>query len=94
MDYALESDGQLRLEEYFERIGKVPGDDKRCAFFATYAIGLLSDGAARACADPCSIDAEHQGLAHSVINSSWRDKDVRREAAVYALDLRNGVLAA
>jgi hypothetical protein len=25
MDYALESDGQQRLEEYFERIGKVLG---------------------------------------------------------------------
>jgi SRSO17 transposase len=95
MDYALESDGQQRLEEYFERIGKVLGDDKRRASFATYAIGLLSDGerksmepiAARTCADPARIDAEHQRLTHFVSNSNWRDKDVRREAAAYALEI-------
>lgn len=95
MEYALEGDGLQRLEEYFERIGKVLGDDKRRASFATYAIGLLSDGerksmepiAARSCADPSRIDAEHQRLAHFVSNSNWRDKDVRREAAAYALEV-------
>ena len=95
MDFALEGDGLRRLEAYFERIGSVLGDDKRRASFATYAIGLLSDGerksmepiAARACADPERIDAEHQRLAHFVSNSNWRDKDVRREAAAYALEV-------
>jgi SRSO17 transposase len=95
MDYALESDGQQRLEEYFERIGKVLGDDKRRASFATYAIGLLGDGerksmepiAARSCADPTRVDAEHQRLAHFVSNSNWRDQDVRREATAYALEV-------
>ncbi len=95
MDNALESDGQQRLEEYFERIGEVLGDDKRRASFATYAIGLLSDGerksmepiAARTCADPARIDAEHQRLTHFVSNSNWRDKDVRRKAAAYALEI-------
>jgi SRSO17 transposase len=93
MDYTLESDGQQRLEEYFERIGKVLGDDKRRASFATYAIGLLGDGerksmepiAARSCADPTRVDAEHQRLAHFPSNSNWRDQDVRRVAAAYAL---------
>ncbi|HSQ56376.1 MAG TPA: IS701 family transposase [Gemmata sp.] len=95
MEYELEGDGQQRLEEYFERIGKVLGDDKRRASFATYAIGLLSDGerksmepiAARSCADPTRIDAEHQRLAHFVSNSNWPDMEVRREAAAYALEV-------
>jgi SRSO17 transposase len=95
MDFALENDGLQRLEEYFERIGSVLGDDKRRASFATYAIGLLGDGerksmepiAARACADPSRVDAEHQRLSHFLSNSNWRDKDVRREAAAYALEV-------
>jgi SRSO17 transposase len=95
MEFALESDGQQRLEDYLERIGKVLGDDHRRASFATYAIGLLGDGerksmepiAARACADPARVDAEHQRLAHFVSNSNWRDADVRREAAAYALEV-------
>src|ERR1019366_3809492 len=95
MDYALEGNGLDRLEGYFERIGKVLGDDKRRASFATYAIGLLSDGerksmepiAARACADPERIDAQHQRLAHFLSNSTWRDQDVRRAAAAYALEV-------
>jgi SRSO17 transposase len=44
MDYPLAGEGLQRLEEYFERIGNVLGDDKRRASFATYAMGLLSDG--------------------------------------------------
>jgi len=95
MEYELEGDGQQRLEKYFERIGKVLGDDKRRASFATYAIGLLSDGerksmepiAARSCADPARIDAEHQRLAHFVSNSNWSDMRVRREATAYALEV-------
>lgn len=67
----------------------------QATIFATYAIGLLSDGerksmepiAARACADPGRINAEHQRLAHFLSNSNWRDKDVRREAAAYALEV-------
>jgi SRSO17 transposase len=94
MEYALEGDGQQRLEEFLQRIGEVLGDNNRRASFATYAIGLLSDGerksmepiAARACADPARVDAEHQRLAHFVSNSNWRDEDVRREAAAYALE--------
>ncbi len=101
MDYALDGEGLQRLEEYFERIGNVLGDDKRRASFATYAIGLLSDGerksmepiAARACPDPARVDAEHQRLAHFLSNSNWRDKDVRREAAAYALEVLTGAAA-
>ena len=93
MEYALEGDRQQRLEQFLGQIGDVLGDDQRRASFATYAIGLLSDGerksmepiAARACADPARVDAEHQRLAHFVSNSNWRDEDVRREATAYAL---------
>ena len=46
--YGLRTGRLQRLEAYFERIGKVIGDDKRRASFATYAIGLLSDGERRA----------------------------------------------
>jgi SRSO17 transposase len=95
MEYELDGDGQQRLEKYFERIGRVLGGDKRRASFATYAIGLLSEGerksmepiAARSCADPTLIDAEHQRLAHFVSNSNWSDGDVRREAVTYALEV-------
>lgn len=93
MEYALGSDGQQRLEEYLDRIGKVLGDDQRRASFATYALGLLGDGerksmepiAARTCPDPSRVDAEYQRLVHFVSNSKWRDGDVRREASGYAL---------
>lgn len=93
MEYTLESDGQHRLEQFLERIGMVLGDEKRRASFATYAIGLLSDGerksmepiAARSCPDPSRVDAGHQRLAHFVSNSNWSDEDVRREATGYAL---------
>jgi SRSO17 transposase len=82
----------------------VLGDDSRRASFATYAIGLLSDGerksmepiAARSCPDPTRIDAEHQRLAHFVSNSNWRDRNVRAEAAACALEVltkRDQVLA-
>lgn len=95
MEYELDGDGRQRLEKYFERIGRVLGDDKRRASFATYAIGLLSDGerksmepiVARSCADPTRMDAEHQRLAHFVSNANWPDRDVRREATAYALEV-------
>jgi len=47
MSYPLEGEGLLRLEEYFERIGNMLGDDKRRASFATYQTGVLSDGERR-----------------------------------------------
>src|ERR1044071_3978737 len=86
--------GEQRLESYFDRIGKVLGRDDRRASFATYALGILGDGerksvepiAARACADPARANAEHQRLLHFMVDSRWSDRDVRREAARYALE--------
>jgi SRSO17 transposase len=86
--------GEQRLESYLDRIGKVLGRDERRASFATYALGILGDGerksvepiAARACADPARADAVHQRLLHFMVDSRWTDRDVRREAASYALE--------
>jgi SRSO17 transposase len=82
-----------RLESYFRRIGDVLGNDSRQGSFALYAMGLLGDAerksvepiAARACPDPEKIDAMHQRLLHFAVSSKWSDREVRREAAQYAL---------
>jgi SRSO17 transposase len=82
-----------RLAAYLERIGGVLGRPERRASFAVYAVGVLGDGerkslepiAARACADPGRMDAEHQRLHHFATDSPWDDHAVRREAARYAL---------
>src|SRR5579859_8280779 len=82
-----------RLESYFGRIGDILGSEKRRACFADYALGLFGDAerksvepiAARACADPKRADAEHQRLLHFMVDSSWSDRDVRRQAATYAI---------
>lgn len=89
MDAAVEK----RLAAYFDRIGEVLGRPERRASFATYALGILGEGerkslepiAARACADPKRMDAEHQRLHHFATDSPWDDQAVRREAARYAL---------
>jgi len=88
MDHA----GELRLSEYFDRIGVVLGDRRRRESFAVYAMGLFGDGerksiepiAARAC--PEGADAAHQRLLHFATDSPWSDREVRREAAGYALE--------
>jgi SRSO17 transposase len=82
-----------RLEGYFARIGEVLGSDGRRASFARYARGLFGEAerksvepiAAQACGEVNKTDAEHQRLLHFLGNSPWSDRDVRREAARYAL---------
>lgn len=82
-----------RLEGYFTRIGEVLGSDGRRASFARYARGLFGEAerksvepiAAQACGEEDKTDAEHQRLLHFLGNSPWNDRDVRREAARYAL---------
>jgi SRSO17 transposase len=89
----MDANGVQRLEEYFQRIGDVLGGDSRRGSFAIYAMGLLGDAerksvepiAARACPDPDKTDAMHQRLLHFAVNSRWSDREVRREAARYAL---------
>ncbi|WNG22297.1 IS701 family transposase [Cystobacter fuscus] len=90
----MDAGGVQRLEEYFRRIGDVLGEERRRGSFAIYAMGLLGDGerksvepiAARACPDPSKTDAMHQRLLHFAVDSRWSDREVRREAARYALD--------
>ena len=90
----MDAEGVQRLEAYFQRIGDVLGEDSRRGSFAIYAMGLLGEGerksiepiAARACPDPSKVDAMHQRLLHFAVNSRWSDREVRREAARYALE--------
>lgn len=85
--------GKARLETYLEDIGDLLGDARRRASFATYALGLLSEGerksvepiAARAAGGAKNVDAVHQRLLHFITDSAWEDRAVRREAARYAL---------
>ena len=82
-----------RLEEFFDGIGQVLGNESRRGSFAMYALGLLGDGerksvepiAARACADPKRADALHQRLLHFAVDSKWNDRAVRHKAADYVL---------
>jgi len=93
METTLEAGAQGRLEEYFDRLGHVLGNDSRRGSFAMYATGLLGDCerksvepiAAHVCPDPDRVDAVHQRLLHFVANADWSDAAVRREAASYAL---------
>jgi len=92
---AVEDGMEARLEQYFDRMGLVLGNKQRRASFATYAVGLLSDAerksmeplAARACAEPSQMDAQHQRLGHFIKDATWSDERVRAEAARYALEL-------
>lgn len=93
-----------RLDDYLRRLGGVLGHAKRRASFATYAMGVLGDGArksvepiaARACADPERADAAHQQLLHFIVDSTWDDQAVRLEAAreaVGAMTERDRIVA-
>lgn len=89
----MDASGVRRLEEYFQTIGGILGNESRRGSFATYAMGLLGEGerksvepiAARACPDLEGIDAMHQRLLHFAVDSRWSDRDVRRAAAQYAI---------
>ena len=83
-----------RLEQYFQQIGDVLGEESRRGSFALYAMGLMEDGerksveplAARACPDPKRVEALHPRLLHFAVDSKWSDRHVRRVAAPYALE--------
>jgi SRSO17 transposase len=93
MEYLLDRRGERRLAAYFDRIGDVLRTAPQRASFATYALGLMGDGerksaepmAARGCPDPELVDAAHQRLTYFTRGAEWSDRDVRREAARYAL---------
>ncbi len=85
---------EQRLNSYFWRIGEVLGNESRRGSFAMYAMGLLGEAerksvepiAARACPDPEKVEAVHQRLLHFAVDSKWSDREVRKEAAQYALE--------
>jgi SRSO17 transposase len=95
MELLMEGAAVQRLERYFQKIGDVLEEESRRGSFALYAMGLLGDGerksvepiAARACPDPKRVDAVHQRLLHFTVDSKWSDRDVRRVAAQYALEV-------
>jgi len=92
-EFTLDADGQRRLGEYFDQIGDVLGLEERRASYAIYAMGLFGDGdrksmepiAARADPDTARVNAQHQRVQHFITDSSWSDRDVRREAATYGV---------
>lgn len=85
--------GRHRLESYLEDLGMLLGNRRRRGSFATYALGLLSEGerksvepiAARASGNAESVDAVHQRLLHFLTDSDWSDANIRVAAARYAL---------
>jgi len=93
MEYLLDRKGERRLAAYFHRIGEVLRTAPQRASFATYALGLMGDGerksmepmAARACPNPEGVNAAHERLTYFTRGAEWSDRDVRREAARYAL---------
>jgi len=95
IDHGTDSGAERRLKQFLDRIRLVLGNRQRRASFATYAIGLLGDGerksmepiAARSCAAPEEMEAQHQRLGHFIRDATWSDERVRVEAARYALEL-------
>jgi SRSO17 transposase len=82
------------LNVFLEGLGKQLRDKRQRASFATYALGLLSDGerksmepiAARACGSPEQTHAAHERLVHFTASPAWRDEPVRRYAARHAVE--------
>jgi SRSO17 transposase len=94
MAYELDSAGVARLEDYFDRIGRLLKDHRKRESFAMYALGLLGDGdrksaepiAARAAGDPVLAERYHFKLLHFVGQAHWSDEAVRLEAAKYVVN--------
>ena len=93
MDDLLDSAGVQRLNAYFEGVGRLLGDVRRKASFATYATGLLLDGdrksvepiAARTFGDPLGTARAQDRVLNFLVDSTWSDASVRRYAAQYGI---------
>ncbi len=85
--------GNARLDDFLELVGDILGHSRSRASFATYALGLLSEGerksiepiAARSVGTSTTVDAAHQRLLHFITDSTWDDHAVRLAAARYAI---------
>jgi SRSO17 transposase len=93
MAYNMDGPAKLRLHEFFETtIGSHLRRPEQRESFATYAIGILGDGArksvepiaARIFSDPVDVQRCHDRLLYFMRDSPWSDHDVRRAAAIYA----------
>jgi SRSO17 transposase len=82
------------LNVFLEGLGKQLRDKRQRASFATYALGLLSDGerksmepiAARACGSPEQTHAAHERLVHFTASPAWHDEPIRRYTARHAVE--------
>src|SRR5262245_9309498 len=95
MDALLENPStvELRLQQYFDRLGKVLWDSRQRQSFATLAVGLMSELenkslepiAASFTHDPKEAQMLHQRLQNLCADAPWPDDAVRRIATDYAL---------
>jgi SRSO17 transposase len=95
LEYAMDEGAAARVAGYFERIGKHMPLPQHRASFATFAFGILADGdrksvepiAARASGgDKLVAERTQDRLLHFLREAPWSDREVRREAARYAIE--------
>lgn len=91
MTYELDLAAKSRLDDYFSKIGTHLQRREQRESFATYAFGILGEGArksvepiaARAFGEPLETQRAHDRLFHFLRESPWSDHKVRREAALH-----------
>jgi SRSO17 transposase len=95
MTFEMTPEVHARMHEYFEkRIGQRLRRSEQRASFATYALGIVSEGerksvepiAARVTGDERTCKRMHDNLLHFIAHSPWSDRLVRREAAWYGIE--------
>lgn len=88
------SDTADELNRFLDGASKYLRDKRQRAAFATYALGLLTEGerksmepiATRGCGTPAEAHAAHERLVHFTGSSAWRDQPIRQYVTHYALD--------
>lgn len=95
MAFALDSSTNRHAAEFFNvTIGKHLQRREQRENFATYALGILGEGARKSAepiaekmaTDPMEVRRWHNRLLHFLGNSSWSDRDVRLAAARHAVE--------
>jgi len=92
--YVMDPAGSVRIEEFFQRIGKHLPDKRQRASFATYAFGLMGDTerksvepiAARVCKQPAECKQMQNRLLDFLGRGRWSDEPVRLEAAQFVVE--------
>ena len=88
------SDTADQLNRFLDGASRYLRDKRQRAAFATYALGLLTEGerksmepiATRACGSPEQAHAAHERLVHFTGSAAWQDQPVRQYAAHHAVD--------